>query len=208
MNKDKEKILKYLSELMDEEERKIFEQELKESGELRKLLEAVKKQVEELKTYETVQTDDIYFQNLIPKTRQRIESKRKPALSKIAFAFSTLAVAALIILLQFPGNVENNGNHFRLESYFSDFQNDLSDVDSSEVYGLLASNFIYDYTYYQSGSFKDDMPEAADEILASDFSLENSTYILNETGTSDILDELTDEQINSIYEELLNKKIL
>lgn len=99
MKTNNENILKYLSDLMEEGERKIFEAELSKSTELKEKLTETRERLMNMKVYAESTLDERYFGNLLPRVHQKLKKERKPQFAEIIYYFVPYTAAAIIGLL-------------------------------------------------------------------------------------------------------------
>jgi hypothetical protein len=202
--KNKDTIMKYLSELMTESERTQFEKRLKNDPELKSEFEKVQSNLSMLVKNSEIEDESNYFVNLVPKVRERMQAKQRKKsavlVPALAFAISIL----IIFFLQFPAI--NNQSGFDITVSNEELSVIVSDADSLNANELFTTNFIDDYEYYNSQSSFDEFDLYLDESIISGADLDavNSYYV--ESSTS--YDDFSNEQVDIIYEELINKKIL
>lgn len=132
MKKDDERILKYLSELMDAKERILFEEELAASQELKSDFESLKNRLEYLNLSKSLDADERYFANLLPRVRERLD-KRKKILSWRSAYFITpsMAVVAVLLILLLNSKSEFETQYKDLAS---EVLNNFSDKEVSKEY--------------------------------------------------------------------------
>lgn len=202
--KNKDTILKYLSELMTESERIKFEERLKNDPELKSEVEKIQSSLNAFNQNSEIEDETNYFVNLVPKVREKMQDKQKRKsvvlVPAIAFAISIL----IIFFLQFPGINKQSG--FDITFTSEELSVIVSDSDSLNVNEFFTTNFIDDYEYYNSQSSFDEFDLYLDESIISEADLDavNSYYV----GSSTSYDDFSSEQVDIIYEELINKKIL
>ena len=105
---NREKILKYLSELMTPEEEREFEILLEQDKQLRKEFDAINGKLETLKSDSEPELNQTYLANLLPRARSKMESKKSGILFGIKFAPQLTAVVFLILSALFFSNGFNN----------------------------------------------------------------------------------------------------
>lgn len=203
--KNKNEILKYLSGLMSDSERAIFEKRLDSDRELQKEFESLKFKLDTLKETTEIESDTGYFNNLLPRSLEKISYKREKKSKYLITAFSFVVTILLIFLLNLPLLEEDSSQNNLSEIEFVQL---IEESDSSEISALFESNFINDYVFYRSGEYNNYI----------DFEIEDEFYLLNESYLDEIYYEpeididpyssITDAEAEIIYEELINKKIL
>ena len=132
MKTNEEKILKYLSGLLGENERTDFEKELSLSKELHDEFMYLKSRIDFLKLDHEIPLDERYFANMLPLMRKRME-KRDTAyyLKRIYYVAPTLA--AVVVLLMFilkPSAVPEN----QYNTLANEVVNNISDREVSQKY--------------------------------------------------------------------------
>ncbi|MCF8242135.1 MAG: hypothetical protein K9J16_12165 [Melioribacteraceae bacterium] len=201
---NKDRIIKYLSDLMDENERKQFLNDLKRSDELKNDLDEIKNSISSLKIETENIVDTNYFSTVIPRAKSKMESRSKYTLVRqISYALSLAALFAVMFLIYQPG--EKNQEYTFLS--LSDFEDYIfEDTDSASIEYMLSYLGDDEFDAAQYG-----------------FSFANSESLMNEEiKENEIVDEIvpaslytdgytadyTDEDVNFIYENLIDKKIL
>lgn len=103
-NKYDDYIFRYLSDLLNENERNEFESELKVDSNLQNRFEAIRSNLKNIKQLIPADSDSVYFSNLVPKIRERMDSGRSRKIFsgtvKKAFGFGLAAVLVMIVVLQ------------------------------------------------------------------------------------------------------------
>lgn len=202
--KNRETILKYLSDLMDENEKKQFEERLHTDNELKNELEKIQKSINELGELDGPEIDSAYFNNLIPKFRAKLESNKRKKTIVLVPAVAFVATVLIIYFLQIPISERNK---FELNISPEELTAIVSESDSFAIDELYETNFIEDYAYYNSSEGADELDLYLDDSFVSEFNLDEiESYYTNEQA--DDYGNFSNEQVDIIYEELLNKKIL
>lgn len=204
--KNKDIILKYLSDIMSDEEKSQFEIRLENDSSLNEDYQKIIAQLNLLNEQNQIEDDSNYFSTVIPRVRQKVESKSENKILKLAPVVSFGIVAVLVFLLQLPKINQNNFSEFNNVS--TDITNLILDMDSEDFHDFFDNGYIYDYAYYSdkhSGTVFDLMfNEETDYEFG--YELIDSDFINSEISLE--LKDISDEEIGIIYEELLNKKIL
>jgi len=204
--KNKDIILKYLSDMLSDEEKSQFELRLKSDISLHEDYNKIIAKLNLLNEQNQIEDDSNYFSSLIPRVKEKIESKSESKIFKIAPGIAFGIVALLIFLLQLPENQQNNFSEFDMVS--ADFSTLILEMNFEDFHDFFDNGYIYDYAYYSdkhSGAIFDLMviDEANNEFGYDPI---DSDFINSEISLE--LKDITDEEIGIIYEELLNKKIL
>lgn len=195
MHTNSEKILRYLSQLMDEKEKNEFELEINTNTQLSNEFDLLKAKLNELNV-SNVEFDERYFNALLPKIKNRIE---KPAKSKLlprlAYGLPTLAVVILsgIIFIK-SGITTNNGVAEISTEIVNNIDNEIVSSKYISEFDLYV-NGIYDYINDKSDYKEIDYDESTrNKILAVyDYPVDYELYSL---------EKLTKEELQSIYLEI------
>lgn len=196
-------ILKYLSDLLGEKEKVEFEEELKKNPELNKRFEHFQNTLGEIKDLVSEDSGSVYFSNLVPKVRDKIESDKNvvvPAYAKKAIAFGlALVLLFIVVFINTEGDIDLNFESLTvtIDSTDSDELNDFVDLRYSdiEVYDLISGIELENY----SEAINEQLSENLDDLY--DYS--DYAY-LGINGINGISDSEEDE----IFESLIDKKIL
>ncbi len=200
--KNEEKIRKYLDGELIGEELKMFEEEINNSSELNKLVESYKNTVNQFRSFSNPNIQDSYFVNIIPAFRERIK-KQKSFRLKPAFAFSSILLIVISLLAIFifnkDGEIANNDNLV------------MQGIESEELNSYLNNN-PGDHTSIQ---LTDEVPVEYDSLFNSMIRNElningnSGDYIADVTSNEfyNILNKLSEEEIDGIYNTIISKKI-
>ncbi len=204
--KNDEIILKYLSDLMDEDEKKQFEIRLGKDQNLKNDFESINNKLNTFTDTNVIETDSSYFINLMPKMRNKIERKERNRILTLAPIISFGVAALLIFFLQLPKIMHKDtpDNYAAID----DLSSILSDLETTYLNDYFEGSYIYDYAYYDDRHTGDifDLYLNQQINIENGFDLRNGDYIDQEISVE--LNDFSDEEIGIIYEELLNKKIL
>lgn len=199
-----DRILKYLDDQMNEEERAAFEKELASSIELTAKFEEYRNLFSDIKKVKEISIDPSYFVNVIPNFRNRIESKKKKKiLTNLALGFSTLT--AVIIISLFIFQKPQNTNFTSLSSH---------GIDSTLALLQVGVSPLQDNFNFSNLSKAEEMryDSVVTSMLSNELDISSAGLnYLNETGSNSdlhsMLQDVNDVEANKIYNELLNKKI-
>lgn len=143
MKKNDERILKYLSELMDENERLDFEKELMSSTELANDLVSINSRLEKATLPKIIDVDERYFANLVPRIHEQLRKKRKNIFWKSAYYLTPTAAAVVVLFIfLFTSKTEletqykdlayevvsNFSDHEVSEKYFTELESNPADI--------------------------------------------------------------------------------
>lgn len=184
---NKERILKYLSGMMSPEEISRFESELKISASLNAELENIRTRLKSLNPDTEESKGHTYFANLIPRMRERIEHKKSKRYSVLKYAVPVFLAALIYILIPFNG-----------EQPFEEQIKNLNDSVQAELLNYLDEPV--------------EMTENAEVLelaIGNELKLDEVNQLdAGYVNTSDLLDNLSAEEINNIYNSMISKKIL
>lgn len=142
MEKNKEQILKYLSELMTENEKRIFENELNVNSNLKNDYE---KFINLIKVDKSL-TNEKYFTNLLPKVKIKLEEEKKYYHKKLAYGIPSLIVTIVLVVLLINTNLKNNSIEFddKLNDpqIFSEYISEVDDESKEKYFDIISSQDI------------------------------------------------------------------
>lgn len=196
MKKNDEKILKYLSNLMTDEETTAFKKELEISESLRKEFEIIKQKILQISSVKNPDINDLYFANLIPKVQQKISSN-KSLWKKTYFYYvvPTVSAAAIIFFLFF--NTKNNFEA-QYKEVATEIVSSISDNEVSEKYIKEIENEPVEAIINGSDVMEIKIP--------AEIKIDNENYIklignpIMEEYSS--MDHLSDSQLEKVYNKL------
>jgi len=196
MIKIDDKIVLYLSGNLGAEEQAKLESEIENSAELKEQLFYYKERLKGLKDIPENSLNEYYFQNLLPRVKTRIKPERKKSFAfKLAFSFPIILVIALVFYF-----VNSDSNNFEKiitelpETYASSIIDELSD-ENEDLYTQLNLDTTTVEIINASLLTTDDL---GDKI--------NSANIV--FSTDELNENLSDEELNEIYSEMLKTKLL
>ena len=204
MINNEEKFFSYLKGKMKSESRKIFEDELMNSDKLNKEFIEYKKLNDFIKETKNVNLKKDYSESIITEFRKRRESKnlkkRHPTI-KYALASILIIIAGYFLISQI--NKENQ----------HDVNSELTQYSYSEL-----NSFIDDYDYSNSIELNiaDDAIQRIDSIYSDNISAsliesiseKNFEDIFSTNSIVDVDEYLSDNEVDFIYAQLINKEIL
>jgi hypothetical protein len=204
MINNEEKFFSFLKGKMKPEDRKTFEDELMNSDKLNKEFIEYKKLNDIIKETKNVNLKKDYSESIITEFRKRRESKnlkkRHPTI-KYALASILIIIAGYFLILQI--NKENQ----------HDVNSELTQYSYSEL-----NSFIDDYDYSNSIELNiaDDAIQRIDSIysdnisasLIESISRKNFEDIFSTNSIVDVDEYLSDNEVDFIYAQLINKEIL
>ena len=193
------RIILYLDNQMNDEERKSFEDELSKSSELSNQFQHYKNVLQSLKVNEQRFTNEDYFINLVPKFRETILVNKKSFKIKTAFALTAVASATIVLLFFNPFQTSENNPADKIISTLNEteaveildyYSNGLSTINNEQLNGYSDSLFS-DLIYSELNLEETDINRV---VSAEEISIEN------------IYSEIKPEEADIIYNEILNKK--
>lgn len=195
MNANSERILRYLSELMDDREKIEFKKELETNSALADELSQQKTTLENL-SIASIEADERYFSSLIPKVRSRIEKPTKAnLLPRLAFGLPTLIVVVIIgVVFLKPGFNSLNGN--------SDIVNEVIENIDDEI---VSSKYISDLDLDVNITYKTLNDKAESQEIVYDEQTKNKILAIYDYPLSDELlsvQSLSKEELTSIYSKI------
>jgi len=197
MKTNKEKILKYISGQLTQEELIIFEEELRKSNQLKKDYDNIKLQLDDLSNRSEFETNEMYFTNLLPRVYQRIDKKKR--FWKFGGIYYLVPTAsAVVVLFLFLLNTKTNYDT-GYKDLANEVVNNLSDKEVSDKYSRELEADPADYAFNQNN----------DELniqIPSDLELNNDSYtrlignpLANEYSP---LRNLSENELETVYEKL------
>lgn len=199
--KTDERILKYVSGIMSENELEKFETELAGSSELQNQLNKVKTNLNLFTNVKSEDLDDRYFAALVPKVRQKLEQPRK---NKLLF-HSKYAVPLLFSILAvfFITKTNKMDNQINFDNLFADIDSVVID-DDYVIDEITANSILYKDNNIDNTEI-DELYNNEINNIASEIDFE---VVFNNpvSGDYDLIENIPQEDFNEIYQEVLNKK--
>lgn len=193
--KQNDKILKYISDYMSDDEKVEFEKELNESQELQDKLQNYKSYLQKLKS--TPVEENFYFNNLLPRVKEKISGRvrhRIPLIPKLA-AGAALVVVLFLIINPFGKSSRTNFEQIILNN---------SDAYQNEILSSIEET--------NPSVLPEEVLKNTDNLINTNLSSELELNDLNVeteyTKTSYLLENINETEANEIYNQLVNKKIL
>ena len=184
--KNKKKILKYLSDRMNEVEKEKFEKDLQSSESLKREYNETVKRLKNLEALGNVETREEYFSSLLPKIREKSE-KQKKRVYTISYGLA-IVLSVFVIIFYFAGQ----GNKSSLTD--SDFDKIFDDTTSVTLVSDIIDNeqIDLDDSYFRLNDF---------DLTAEYFrNLPESDLML-------ILNSLNEEELTELEKEISVKKL-
>jgi hypothetical protein len=199
-----DKIILYLDDQMSEEEKRIFESELKNSIVLQKELEDYQNILKEITEPKNILIEENYFSQMIPKLRGRIEERKKlKIIPKLAFGITTIAAVLIVFFFTFTNksvkNEINSMNTENAQNSNTEFSSILRNGSNQINLGNLSNEEAakYDSVFNKMISNALSLTPQSINYLSAD----------NNTELSNMLQGIDQKEANDIYNQLLHKKI-
>jgi hypothetical protein len=144
--------------------------------------------------------DDRYFSTIIPNARKRLENPKPNYLTKSAYLLPIVIIALFFII---------NSPSSSIVSFKYDFENLL--VSFTETEELTEDLFFNAFNIESSYILED---ELISEYYENDIKLDESVfeYLEQNLGANEVnynlINQLSDNEFNNLYDELIDKKIL
>lgn len=204
MKNHEEKYFDYLKGKMNPNEKKLFEDELQSSDSLRKSFEDYKTLIQIIDKTKNIKLNPDYTQSIVPDFRNKVEVKKfNQVIPKLKYALSFVAVAVLSFYFVYDITTKDS----------NDITTTLAELSTEEM--NIVSESI-DVSASSGNSLEELSMEKIDALYSEQLSkniLESSEEkttgnILNGSELSDVEDYLSDDDIEKIYTQLIDKEIL
>lgn len=195
MKNEKEKVLKYLSGMMTDEEKRVFETELNSSPQLKDLLEKYSKNMSELKMLSDVEVDESYFNTLIPRMRERLDvTQNRPLIYRFGSAIPALVLSVFVFVTILYLNFNSDNT---IDETLADL---IAGSDSSTI-----AEIVDDYSYSYLDDYSTDYNLSEDYFLDIEVTEQIRAEVIH---SFNLYDNLSEEDVDYIYNSLIDKKIL
>ena len=194
--KTNERILKYLAGELSEKEKSQLEAELKNNEELKKLFEKCSSQLEEIKSTRDLELNENYFINLIPRVHERIrKNNRWVWIPRLAFVLPVLAIIAFILF------------YSKGSDKYSKIIADLPDSSKQQIVNYIEKeNPSLQDDYLKDTNTKEIIDrEISKKINIEDINLEPR---LSYSDEYELVNSLSQDEVDNIYDKMMSKKIL
>jgi len=205
MINSEEKFFSYLKGKMNSEEKKEFEDELISSDNLNKEYTEYKKLNSIIDETKNIHLSKDYSESIITDFRKRIESKElKRSFPMIRYAFASIII--IFIVGCFLISQLNKENPDEIKSLLTDFSEaELNSFSNNYVYSTDIANNIDDAGFIRLDSiYRENLSESVVESIGKK-SLED---ILSLSDVANVDEYLSDNEVDIIYAQLINKEIL
>lgn len=193
------RIILYLDNQLNDEEKRKFEIELSKSIVLSKQLDDYKNAVMKLKVNEEKLNGEDYFNNVIPKFREKLTSGRKRFLLKTSYSLAAVSAMVIVFLFFYPfKSAENN----LIDGMISE----LNESEAAEIFNYLSNDFSSE-NINQLNSSSDSL---FSELIFSEFNTDESVFnklvSSNDINIDGIYNGLQSDEADIIYNEILRTK--
>lgn len=186
-------LFRYIDDDMDQDERRVFEQRLAASPELREELEQVRAALGKASQLLAVQPDTHYFESIVPRFRELLEDEPRQRFSlKAAYMLGPALLIILSLIITFPGVHEMTGE----EQYAAL----LGDTGAAEYVDVL--DFDYDDLYLTAEAEGETLQMVSEELYGSiEVTEEAADYYFGYVSGDDtgLLQAVTEEDLEQIY---------
>jgi len=198
--KNEEKIRKYLDGELTGEELLKFEEEINNSSELKRTIDSYKNTLNQYRRFSNPDIQNSYFVNIIPEFRERIKKKKESKLKPV-FALGSISLVIISLLVIFIFNKDR-------EIMYND-NIVLQDIESEELNSYV-NNYSRDFNSIQLTEVVE-YDSLFNSMILNELDINGTSgdYFADVTGNEfyTILDELSEEEIDGIYNTLISQKI-
>ena len=194
-----ERIILYFDDQMTEEEKRIFEADLKESSELLNQVESYKRLFQRLEYNASGNFNENYFGNIVPRFREILTKSETQTQANLAYSLNAAALLLIVIVVLF--------SVIRVQES-STINNVIIALDDSEAEQLF--KYYSDLSQLSIEQMNGSKDSLVTELLASELNFQEtdvkSLISLDEIKIENIYDELQPDETDFIYSELFNTK--
>jgi len=198
--KNEEKIRKYLDGELTGEELLKFEEEINNSSELKRTIDSYKNTLNQYRRFSNPDIQNSYFVNIIPEFRERIKKKKESKLKPV-FVLGSVSLVIISLLVIFIFNKDR-------EIMYND-NIVLQDIESEELNSYV-NNYSRDFNSIQLTEVVE-YDSLFNSMILNELDINGTSrdYLADVTGNEfyTILDELSEEEIDGIYNTLISQKI-
>lgn len=204
MKNNEEKYFDCLKGKMNPNEKKLFEDELQSSDSLRKSFEDYKTLIQIIDKTKNIKLNPDYTQSIVPDFRNKIEVKKfNQVIPKLMYSLSFVAVALLSFYFVYDITTKDSND---ITTTFAELSTEEMNIVSESIdFSASSGNSLEELSMEKIDSLYSE--QLSENILES--SEEKTTgNILNGYELSDVEDYLSDDDIEKIYTQLIDKEIL
>lgn len=202
MNNMDERVLKYLDGQMDLSQRKLFEDEIKNSEELRNIYNDYINLMKCVDDEKKKNINSDYAESVLPEFRRRIEQKKYSSrYASFAYGLAIATAVIIVLLITLPINKDSS-------SSFADLSSE--DIDTQEFDRLFdemaTQELITTYDDIKSADLDSIyLSYYSAEITESENQLEN-LFALNDLEYYEIEQILSEKELEIVYNEIINRE--
>ena len=193
--KTEERIIKYLDNDLTSEERTAFERELKSSEELKREFEKYSVIKEKIKYQKNLRLNSDYLSSILPEFHKKVDSGKKETLRRgLSYAFGLILL--FLIGISFQKIFFNNQKNSNDLEVFAQSLNENQKIEllenlngGEELYKLIPENDLAD-------------------LFEKDLQIDNEVAEAYDINYKEMIDGLSRDEAEKIYNELLNRNIL
>jgi hypothetical protein len=200
MKHDTNKIIRYFDNQMPDAEKELFEIEINNSPGLQKEIEEYKLFIS---TFKEIELKEGYFNNIVPKFREKLDKESKPKSLSVRFALAGSSIAAVIIAVLLFSNSPNNTNIENIEQLAS--QMTTEDINAAANTYLNNIN-LSDLNINSSEVYDSIFTKILDNELNVSSNSNLNLISSNNTSLSQLEQYISNEEADNIYNEILNKQ--
>lgn len=201
MKKNNERIVKYLDGQMSPDQKKHLETELESSEILRRELSDYKAVYESVRAAREKRLSAEYTESIIPEFRRRMEEKKSGAFNaRFAYVVASFVIIASVIYLINHLQIKDS----EVENIFSFNQIENSDIDIA-LENMSADDILLSYSGKDSNTLDSIVATYVSEEAASSAISEENLFALNELDFQQIENLLSDEEVDLVYNEIIDK---
>lgn len=201
MKKNNERIVKYLDGQMSPDQKKHFETELGSSEILRRELSDYKAVYESVRAVREKRLSAEYTESIIPEFRRRMEEKKSGVFNaRFAYVVASFVIIASVIYLINHLQIKDS----EVENIFSFNQIENSDIDIA-LENMSADDILLSYSGKDSNTLDSIVATYFSEEAASSAISEENLFALNELDFQQIENLLSDEEVDLVYNEIIDK---
>lgn len=195
MKKNEEQLLKYLSDLLNEKEKKELEQKLENSIELKSKYENILKKLQQFSDINDIELDERYFVSLLPRVHERLSDVKSNTFVKKIVYSAPILIVVLIVFLLLPKSSQ------KFEEQLKTLTQEVVNNFDSDV----EIKYLNDYPVEQIISLDTKSKNEIDVSFIDDFELPKEYINKHEQSLLEEyinLDNFSDEELAILYNDL------
>jgi hypothetical protein len=190
-----ERIIKYIENELSQQDRTEFEVELNDSEELREVLEKYLRVKRETGNLKELKLNPLYLDSILPEFRNKLETRKSLSFKKnLGYAFGIMLVFILSVAIL--------KNFFISETESTDLKEFTQSLNENERIELL-ENLSDDSEVYNLVS--ENVSESQlSNLFSANLEINNKVAEAYNIEYYEIVDDLSEDEIEVIYKEILN----